>query len=84
VTDESGEPEIRVVDTLDDSGGIADYEGIDDDEFGVILDGYLATGRAARGTVGGAEAELIDGQDLVTFAVEWIATHAAGAHRPPI
>ena len=82
VTDERGEPEIRVVDTLDDSNGIADYEGVDDDEFGVILTEYLATGRAKQGRVGGAVAELIDGRDLVTFAVDWIVTHAAGAQRP--
>jgi aminoglycoside N3'-acetyltransferase len=36
------------------------------------------------GTVGGARAELIDGNDLVTFAVDWIVSHAAGAHRPII
>jgi aminoglycoside 3-N-acetyltransferase len=83
VKGEDGEPVIRVVDTLDDSDGIADYDGVDDDEFGVILNEYLATGRAKRGTVGGAQAELIDGQDLVTFAVDWIITHAATAPGHP-
>jgi aminoglycoside N3'-acetyltransferase len=48
----------------------------------VILNDYLQTGRARHGRVGGARAELIDGQDLVAFAVEWIVTHAASAHRP--
>ena len=71
-----------MIDTLDDSDGIAEYDGIDDDEFGVILNEYLETGRAHTGQVGGARAELIDAHDLVTFAVDWIVTHAAGAHRP--
>lgn len=82
VRDEQGESVVRVVDTLDDSNGIADYDGVDEDEFGVILNEYLETGRARGGQVGGARAELIDGQDLVTFAVNWIVTHAASAHRP--
>jgi aminoglycoside N3'-acetyltransferase len=77
-----GKPGIRVVDTLDDSDGIAEYDGIEADEFGVILNEYLEMGRAHTGRVGGARAELIDGQDLVTFAVDWIVTHAASAHRP--
>ena len=49
VQGEGGEPVIRVVDTLDDSDGIADYEEIDEDEFGVILRDYLGTGRAQHG-----------------------------------
>ena len=84
VIGDDGQPVIRVVETLDDSDGIADYDGIEDDEFGVILGEYLATGRALTGTVGGARAELIDGNDLVRFAVDWIVSHAAGAHRPII
>ena len=82
VMGKDGKPIVRVVDTLDDSDGIAAYEGIDEDEFGVILNEYLKTGRAHEGQVGGARAELIDGRDLVTFAVSWIVTHAASAHRP--
>lgn len=69
------------VDTLDDSDGIADYEAADADEFGVILTEYLQTGRATTDQVGGTRAELIDGQDLVGFAVDWIVTHAGRAHR---
>jgi aminoglycoside N3'-acetyltransferase len=82
VKDEQGQPVVRVVDTLDDSNGIADYDGVDEDEFGAILKEYLQTGRARVGRVGGTKAELIDGQDLVTFAVDWVVTHATGAHRP--
>jgi aminoglycoside N3'-acetyltransferase len=81
VKDESGTPVVRVVDTLDDSNGIADYEGVEDDEFAAILKAYLATGRHRRGTVGGAPSELIDGRDLVEFAVDWIVTHASSAHQ---
>jgi aminoglycoside N3'-acetyltransferase len=84
VRGDEGKPVIRVVDTLDDSDGIADYDGVDGDEFGVILNEYLQTGRATTGRVGGAQSELIDARDLVTFAVDWIVAHAAGAHRPLI
>jgi aminoglycoside N3'-acetyltransferase len=48
----------------------------------VILKEYLGTGRASTGQVGGATAELIDGKDLVEFAVGWIVDHAGDAHRP--
>jgi len=82
VRDETGKPVIRVVDTLDDSNGIADYDGVHDDEFGVILTEYLRTSRAGTGRVGGAQAELIDGPDLVAFAVDWIVGHAGSAHQP--
>jgi len=68
--------------TLNDLDGIADYEGVEADEFGVILKEYLQTGRATTGRVGGARAELIDGHDLVSFAVDWIVDHAGRAHRP--
>jgi aminoglycoside N3'-acetyltransferase len=64
-------PEIRVIDTLDDSNGIVGRDG--EDEFITILRAYLATGRASIGTVGGATSELIDGRGLVAFAIEWMA-----------
>jgi aminoglycoside N3'-acetyltransferase len=64
-----GEPEIRVVDTLDDSSGIVDYPG---DYFTEILDAYLATGRASVGSVGNAPSELIDAADYTRFAVDWM------------
>jgi aminoglycoside N3'-acetyltransferase len=80
-------PVVRTVDCLDDSDGIASYEGVPDDvdEFAVILARYLATGRAATGTVGDAPAELLDGGDLVRFAVDWIVANAVGPARsgPP-
>jgi aminoglycoside N3'-acetyltransferase len=77
-------PEIRVVDTLDDADGIADYDtgaedvagAQDEDEFTTILRAYLDTGRASIGAVGGATSELLDGPDLVGFAVGWMAEHA--------
>lgn len=82
VRDERGQPGVRVVDTLDDSNGIADYDGVDEDEFGAILIAFMTTGRSTTGLVGGAIAELIDGRELVTFAVDWIVANAATAHRP--
>lgn len=63
--------EVRVVECLDDSNGIVDHPG--EDYFAVILREYLATGRARRGKVGAAAAELIEAADIVRFAVEWMA-----------
>lgn len=68
-------PQIRVVDTLDDADGIVAHDG--EDEFITILREYLGTGRASVGTVGGATSELLDGADLVAFAVAWMAEHLA-------
>ena len=67
-------PVVRTVDTLDDTDGIASYD-VDEDEFGVILASYLATGRARLGRVGGAAAELLDGADLVAHAQAWMLAH---------
>ena len=68
-------PELCAIECLDDSDGIVDRPG--DDYFGLVLRDYLATGRATTGTVGGASSELINGNDLVDFAVTWMATHLA-------
>ncbi len=70
-------PVIRTIECLDDSDGIADYDGTGgDDEFGVIWREYRATDRVAVGTVGNAVGELADAADLVDFASRWIASHA--------
>jgi aminoglycoside 3-N-acetyltransferase len=71
-------PEVRAAESLDDTDGIVVYPG---DYFTDILHAYLATGRAAVGRVGGAPSELLDGPDLVTFAVAWMAEHL-GPLRP--
>ncbi len=68
-------PVVRVVDTLDDEEGIADYP--DEDYFAAILRSYLAEGRAATGSVGGAGSELIDAADVVDYAVDWMQRHLA-------
>jgi aminoglycoside N3'-acetyltransferase len=68
-----GGPVIRVIECLDDSAGIVERPADADDDFGVILLEYLATGRALTGRVGGATSELIDGGDLVAHAVTWMA-----------
>ncbi|MDJ0791009.1 MAG: AAC(3) family N-acetyltransferase [Acidimicrobiia bacterium] len=67
-------PEIRWVETLDDSAGIVDFDS-DEDYFAVILTAYLETGRAVQGRVGGARSELIAAGDLVEFGVVWMAEH---------
>jgi len=63
-------PQIRHVDCLDDSDGIVDWP---EDYFTLILQEYLATGRASHGTVGKAWSELIDAADLVNFGVAWMS-----------
>ena len=67
-------PVVRTVDCLDDSDGIASFD-VEDDEFGVMLTDYLATGAASVGTVGTARAELIDAADLVAFGQRWMRAH---------
>jgi aminoglycoside N3'-acetyltransferase len=64
---------VRVVDSLDDEHGIADYES--PDYFGVILREYLASGAARQGRVGSAASELIDAKDLTSFATRWLECH---------
>lgn len=68
-----GGPTIRTVSCLDDSDGIAAWEG--EDYFAVILKAYLAEGRGARGRVGGAQSELLDAVDLVAFGADWMGRH---------
>jgi aminoglycoside N3'-acetyltransferase len=68
-------PMIRTVSCLDDSDGIVAWEG--EDYFAVILKAYLAAGRGERGTVGGAQSELLDARDLVAFGVDWMARNLA-------
>ncbi len=67
-------PVIRVVECLDDSNGIADWDG-EGDYFAGLLDAYLATGAARTGRVGGARAELLDAPHYVAFATEWLSRH---------
>jgi aminoglycoside N3'-acetyltransferase len=67
-----GSPMIRVVECLDDSDGIAHWDG-DGDYFIALLDEYLATGSARTGLVGNAHAELLDARHYVAFAAEWLS-----------
>lgn len=69
-------PEVRTVDCLDDESGIVDWEG--EDYFGLLLGDYLAQGRARTGKVGNAVSELLDGADLLSFGVRWMAEHLGG------
>ena len=68
---------IGVIECLDDSDGIVEWEG--EDYFALILEAYLAAGRAAgRGQVGGARSELLDAADEVQFSVDWMARYLVG------
>ncbi len=71
----AGGPEVRAVECLDDTDGIVDHPG--EDYFAVILRRYLETGRAPVDVVGRAPSELIEGADLVDFAVAWMSEHLA-------
>ncbi len=66
----SSGPQIRVVETLDDTEGIVEWPG--DDYFVTILEAYLATGRALTGAVGDAPSQLLDAGDAVAFAAAWM------------
>lgn len=68
-------PELRVIECLDDSDGIVEHPG--EDYFAVILREYLATGRPSTGVVGQATSELIEADDIVGFAVKWMADNLA-------
>lgn len=72
-------PQVRVVETLDDCDGIVAWEG--EDYFAMITREYLATGRAATGTVGSAASELFDAADLVRFSVDWMVANLGAADR---
>ncbi len=62
-----------VVDSLDDSDGIADWRG--GDYFSHIMIDFLAAGLASVGPVGHCEAELLDGRRFVDFAIDWMERH---------
>ncbi|ATB37884.1 AAC(3) family N-acetyltransferase [Cystobacter fuscus] len=66
-------PEERTVDCLDDEFGIVDTQG--EDYFGLLLRDYLARGTARTGRVGHAVSELLDGADVLSFGVQWMAEH---------
>jgi aminoglycoside N3'-acetyltransferase len=64
----------RTVSCLDDSDGIADWDG--EDYFALVLRDYLSEpGRAATGRVGGAPSELIDAAGLLAHATAWMSRH---------
>ena len=72
------------IECLDDSDGIAAWQG--DDYFALILAFYLETGRARTGRVGRAPSELIDAADIVDFGTRWMEEHLAAPMilaRPP-
>lgn len=58
---------------LDDSQGIADWDG--EDYFAAILKAYFQLGRHREGAVGEAQAELIDAADLVEYSARWMETN---------
>jgi len=47
------------------------------DYFAVILAAYLALGRHRSGTVGRADAHLLDAADIVAFGAEWMTRNLA-------
>lgn len=63
-------PVVRTVECLDDSEGIVAHDG--EDEFATILREYVEAGRGAVGTVGHADASLLDAADLLAFGTEWM------------
>lgn len=70
-----GAPAHVWIDCLDDSNGIAAYEG--EDYFAAILGAYLPLGRHREGTVGKARSELIEAADYVGFGARWMEANLA-------
>lgn len=76
VLDEDGGTEVVVVECLDDEFGIvAKARQPEQDYFSLILEQFLATGRAHVGTVGGAQAELFAAAEIVAFGTAWMTEH---------
>lgn len=73
----SNGPEVRAVECLDDTDGIADYAG-GGDYFASLLVDYLETGAGSRGLVGNARSELLDAPHLVRFASDWMGRNLTG------
>jgi len=55
---------------LDDSQGVADWDG--EDYFAALLKEYFALGRHREGEVGTARSELIEAADLIEFGARWM------------
>lgn len=56
-----------------DTNGILDaYAGPGSDAIEDMARDYLALGRHATGRLGGADWQLVDGRDLVSFGVRWL------------
>lgn len=69
-------PRVVVIECLDDEDGIVPEERQPtEDYFAIILRQYLATGRASTGTVGDADAELIEAGDIVDFGADWMSVN---------
>ncbi len=47
-----------------------------DDYFGAIVGDFLATGQGRRGTIGAADAILVEAAPIVAFAVRWMEERA--------
>ncbi len=47
-------------------------DGLPDDYFATIVEAFLATGKGKRGTIGAAPSVLVEANEIVPFAVEWI------------
>ena len=77
---EDGAPSHVWIDCLDDSDGIAPWDG--EDYFALILKAYLARGRHCAGLVGRATAALIDAADIVEFGARWMEEQLAAPAQP--
>lgn len=55
--------------------------GLADDYFRTIVEEFLASGRGRRGTVGEAQAVMVDAAAIVAFAVRWLEARFAAPSR---
>lgn len=64
-------PEIRTVTCLDNDNGVVG----DQDYFPAIVAAYIAAGKGRHGKIGGADCDLLDAEDLLSFSVSWMERH---------
>jgi aminoglycoside 3-N-acetyltransferase len=54
-------------------------DGLADDYFATIVEDFLATGKGRRGIIGAAPSVLVEAQEIVPFAVDWIESRFRSA-----
>lgn len=70
IMDEHGTPQSRRIEEFDTSKPVLD--SMPEEMFGLIVNDFIAAGRASLGSVGTATSHLLPAKDLVSFAIDWM------------